>query len=234
MKEAKFLDALDLAPGATDAEGPMALPVCPYTYCSFNGHKHSPAVPLRSFLASRRRRIKTQQSMKLKGVSAFRKKSGEKSSGGGGAKIAPLIDEEAVGDFFVEVDAGRGHRREEGRGRRHLHRVGRGQRQEEGRGGGAATASAARPRTPAGGGEGADTARLLRPTAGSRWSGRVGEGRCRRQLQERDGVATGFCLRAVGDWSFCVCEANTVSNANSRMPVAFSFTLLESVLDHTR
>jgi len=69
--------------------------------------------------------------MKLKGVTAFRKKSGEKSSGGGGAKIAPLIDEEAVGDFFVEVDAGRGHRREEGRG------------------GGTATASAARPCTPA-------------------------------------------------------------------------------------
>ncbi|RLN28374.1 uncharacterized protein C2845_PM05G23820 [Panicum miliaceum] len=109
MKEAKFPDALDLAPGATDAEGPAALRVCPYTYCSLNGHKHSPAVPLRSFLASRRRLIKTQQSMKLKGVSAFRKKSGEKSSGGsggGGAKIAPLIDEEAVGDFFVEVYAG--------------------------------------------------------------------------------------------------------------------------------
>ncbi|KAG2619619.1 hypothetical protein PVAP13_3NG113800 [Panicum virgatum] len=106
MKEAKFPDALDLAPGATDAEGPAALRVCPYTYCSLNGHKHSPAVPLRSFLASRRRLIKTQQSMKLRGVSAFRKKSGEKSSGGGGAKIAPLIDEEAVGDFFVEVYAG--------------------------------------------------------------------------------------------------------------------------------
>ncbi|PAN19807.1 hypothetical protein PAHAL_3G300700 [Panicum hallii] len=109
MKEVKFPDALDLAPGATDAEGPAALRVCPYTYCSLNGHRHSPAVPLRSFLASRRRLIKTQQSMKLKGVSAFRKKSGEKSSGGsggGGAKIAPLIDEEAVGDFFVEVYAG--------------------------------------------------------------------------------------------------------------------------------
>ncbi|RCV17944.1 hypothetical protein SETIT_3G261200v2 [Setaria italica] len=109
MKEAKFPDALDLAPGATDAEGPAALRVCPYTYCSLNGHTHLPAVPLRSFLASRRRLIKTQQSMKLKGVSAFRKKSGEKTSGGsggGGAKIAPLIDEEAVGDFFVEVYAG--------------------------------------------------------------------------------------------------------------------------------
>ncbi|KAF8719930.1 hypothetical protein HU200_024696 [Digitaria exilis] len=109
MKDAKFPDALDLAPGATVAEGPAAMRVCPYTYCSLNGHVHSPAVPLRSFLASRRRLIKTQQSMKLKGVSAFRKKSGEKTSGGGvggGTKIAPLIDEEAVGDFFVEVYTG--------------------------------------------------------------------------------------------------------------------------------
>ncbi|XP_062179298.1 calmodulin binding protein PICBP-like [Phragmites australis] len=105
MKEAKFPTALDLAPGATDAEGPAAMRVCPYTYCSLNGHTHAPAVPLRSFLASRRRLIKTQQSMKLKGISAFRKKSGDKN-GGGGAKVAPLIDEEAVGDFFVEVYAG--------------------------------------------------------------------------------------------------------------------------------
>jgi hypothetical protein len=110
MKEAKFPDALDLAPGATDADGPAAMRVCPYTYCSLNGHTHAPAVPLRSFLASRRRLIKTQQSMKLKGVSVFRNKSGEKTSGGsgggGGAKVAPLIDEEAVGDFFVEVYTG--------------------------------------------------------------------------------------------------------------------------------
>ena len=42
-------------------------------------------------------------------------------------------------------------------------------------------------------------------------------------------MATGFCLRSVGDWIFCVPEANTVSNANSRMPTAFSFTLFESV-----
>ncbi|KAL5230991.1 hypothetical protein ABZP36_029767 [Zizania latifolia] len=116
MKEAKFPDALDLAPGATDAEGPAAMRVCPYTYCSLNGHVHSPAVPLRSFLALRRRLIKTQQSMKLKGVSAFRKstdhqRSDDKNgagvcSGGEGAKVAPLIDEEALGDFFVEVYAG--------------------------------------------------------------------------------------------------------------------------------
>ncbi|KAL6620156.1 hypothetical protein ACP70R_035295 [Stipagrostis hirtigluma subsp. patula] len=110
MKESKFPAALDLAPGATKAEGPAAMRVCPYTYCSLNGHAHAPAVPLRSFLASQRRLIKTQQSMKIKGVSAFRKKAGEKNGGGGGAaaaaKVAPLIDQEAVGDFFVEVYAG--------------------------------------------------------------------------------------------------------------------------------
>ncbi|XP_006654340.2 uncharacterized protein LOC102711260 [Oryza brachyantha] len=115
MKDAKFPDALDLAPGATDAEGPAAMRVCPYTYCSLNGHAHSPAVPLRSFLASRRRLIKTQQSMKLKGVSAFRKGTGHprpEDRGGAvacaaaGARVAPPIDEEALGDFFVEVYAG--------------------------------------------------------------------------------------------------------------------------------
>ncbi|KAG8085409.1 hypothetical protein GUJ93_ZPchr0010g9461 [Zizania palustris] len=116
MKETKFPDALDLAPGATDAEGPAAMRVCPYTYCSLNGHVHSPAVPLRSFLALRRRLIKTQQSMKLKGVSVFRKSTDHQRSednngsgvcsGGEGAKVAPLIDEEALGDYFVEVYAG--------------------------------------------------------------------------------------------------------------------------------
>ncbi|VAH18674.1 unnamed protein product [Triticum turgidum subsp. durum] len=116
MKEAKFPGALDLAPGATDAQGPAAMRVCPYNYCSLNGHTHSPAVPLRSFLASRRRLIKTQQSMKHKGVSAFRKGSGghqrpeDKKSGpvlcAAVAKAAPLVDEEALGDFFVEVYAG--------------------------------------------------------------------------------------------------------------------------------
>uniref|UniRef100_A0A452Z016 Calmodulin-binding domain-containing protein n=1 Tax=Aegilops tauschii subsp. strangulata TaxID=200361 RepID=A0A452Z016_AEGTS len=115
MKEAKFPGALDLAPGATDAQGPAAMRVCPYNYCSLNGHTHSPAVPLRSFLASRRRLIKTQQSMKHKGVSAFRKGSGhqrpEDKNGGpvvraAVAKAAPLVDEEALGDFFVEVYAG--------------------------------------------------------------------------------------------------------------------------------
>ncbi|XP_047043748.1 uncharacterized protein LOC124647950 [Lolium rigidum] len=113
LKDAKFPRALGLAPGATDAEGPAAMRVCPYTYCSLNGHAHAPAVPLRSFLAARRRLIKTQQSMKHKGVSAFRKGSTahQKPEGknsvcaGAVAKVAPPVVDE-VGDFFVEVYTG--------------------------------------------------------------------------------------------------------------------------------
>ncbi|KAL5228095.1 hypothetical protein ABZP36_016360 [Zizania latifolia] len=65
--------------------------VCPYSYCSFKAHVHASLVPLRSVVASRRRLINTQQSMKLKGVSPFRKNN----NGGGGG-----------GTFFVEIFAG--------------------------------------------------------------------------------------------------------------------------------
>ncbi|CAO2181736.1 unnamed protein product [Urochloa humidicola] len=63
--------------------------VCPYGYCSLKGHIHASVAPLSSFVASRRRLIKTQQSMKLKGASPFRKPS----NGDG---------------FFVEIRAGAG------------------------------------------------------------------------------------------------------------------------------
>ncbi|CAL4972136.1 unnamed protein product [Urochloa decumbens] len=63
--------------------------VCPYGYCSLKGHVHASVAPLSSFVASRRRLIKTQQSMKLKGASPFRKPS----NGDG---------------FFVEIRAGAG------------------------------------------------------------------------------------------------------------------------------
>ncbi|XP_066315858.1 calmodulin binding protein PICBP-like [Miscanthus floridulus] len=67
------------------ANGPAH--ACPYAYCSFKGHAHAPA--LGTFVAERRRLIRTQQSMKLKGASPFRKPS---TAGGRG--------------YFVEIRAG--------------------------------------------------------------------------------------------------------------------------------
>ena len=39
----------------------------------------------------------------------------------------------------------------------------------------------------------------------------------------------GFCVRAARDRIFCVRDANTVHDANSRMPLLFCVVLLESV-----
>ena len=87
-----------------------------------------------------------------------------------------------------------------------------------GRGGGGAGASpsAARPRPPAGGGEGA-----ARAANGGEGAATGGKGWRREESALR-------C--AVGDRRFCVCEANTVGNANCRMPSSFSIALLKSVL----
>lgn len=86
--------------GATGGDGHAAAHVCPYAYCSLNGHVHASVVPLRSFLASRRRLIKMQQNMKLKGVSPFRKTNNGGGEGGGGGGSGR--------GFFVEIYAGAG------------------------------------------------------------------------------------------------------------------------------
>ncbi|CAO1940943.1 unnamed protein product [Urochloa humidicola] len=85
--------------------------VCPYGYCSLKGHVHASVAPLSTFVASRRRLIKTQQSMKLKGASPFRKPSNgdgffvEIRAGTGGA--APTVGSDATcSDLSAEeVDA---------------------------------------------------------------------------------------------------------------------------------
>ncbi|XP_072985406.1 uncharacterized protein [Typha latifolia] len=113
LKDSKLPKGLNLNPGGTEAEGTSAKKVCPYTYCSLNGHRHDPLPALKSFLSSRRRMIKTQQRMKLKGLSPFRKKHPGKDDKEtdipaqlikipSGLKVTTLI-EEAVCDFFVEI-----------------------------------------------------------------------------------------------------------------------------------
>lgn len=65
LKHSKFPAYLALSSGATEAEGTSVMKVCPYTYCSLNGHIHPPPPPLKSFLSARRRLLKTQRSFKL-------------------------------------------------------------------------------------------------------------------------------------------------------------------------
>ncbi|KAL8555320.1 hypothetical protein ACS0TY_003214 [Phlomoides rotata] len=87
LKDCKFPAYLSLNQGGTESEGTSAVKVCPYTYCSLNGHHHDPLPPLRCFLSARRRTIKTQRSVKLGCLSPRREK--------------PVAEED--NDFFVEI-----------------------------------------------------------------------------------------------------------------------------------
>ncbi|KAL6184105.1 hypothetical protein ACLB2K_045509 [Fragaria x ananassa] len=55
LKDSKFPEYLMISPGGTEAEGTSVMKVCPYTYCSLNGHHHQPVTPLKCFLSARRR-----------------------------------------------------------------------------------------------------------------------------------------------------------------------------------
>ncbi|XP_008800226.2 uncharacterized protein LOC103714668 [Phoenix dactylifera] len=112
LKDSKSLKALELNPGGTEAEGTSVMKVCPYTYCSLNGHRHETSPPLKCFLSSRRNLLKTQKSMKVKGVSPFRKVGlgkDEKVVETGQAVLsrAPsaleILMEEVANDFFVDI-----------------------------------------------------------------------------------------------------------------------------------
>lgn len=66
LKDSKFPGYLKLDPGGSEAEGTSAINVCPYTYCSLNGHHHHhPLPPLKAFMSARRRMLKSQRSIKL-------------------------------------------------------------------------------------------------------------------------------------------------------------------------
>lgn len=111
LKDSKFPPYLMLSPGATESEGTSAMKVCPYTYCSLNGHRHSPLPPLKCFLSARRRLLKTQKSMKMEALSPRRAKPSSKGMEEIDTvkmifhdKSADKEDEEVVGiDFFIEI-----------------------------------------------------------------------------------------------------------------------------------
>ncbi|KAK2636929.1 hypothetical protein Ddye_031721 [Dipteronia dyeriana] len=120
LKDTKFPAYLSLSPGATEAEGTSAMKVCPYTYCSLNGHHHTPLPPLKCFLSARRRMLKTQKGMKLEALSPRRVKPiGEeidarrvifvdkpayKEEDFDGSPRSPLIKEGGM-EFFIEIYA---------------------------------------------------------------------------------------------------------------------------------
>lgn len=110
LKDCKFPAYLNLSEGGTESEGTSAVKVCPYTYCSLNGHHHAPLPPLKCFLSARRRTIKTQRSGKLGCLSPRRARPVGDDA---------LIEEEDK-DFFVEIysrkdeDAGSGEDQQQG------------------------------------------------------------------------------------------------------------------------
>lgn len=96
LKESKFPEYLTLNPGGTEAEGTSAMKVCPYTYCSLNGHHHARSPPLKCFLSARRRLMKTQKNAKVVPLSP--------NDGRIDSKAAS--EEEKIGlEFFVEIYA---------------------------------------------------------------------------------------------------------------------------------
>ncbi|KAL7083680.1 hypothetical protein ACP275_14G177800 [Erythranthe tilingii] len=98
LKDCKFPAFLGLNNGGTESEGTSRIKVCPYTYCSLNGHHHRPPLPpLKCFLSARRRVMnKNQRSVKLTTMQDGGLKNSLVSS--------PLVvEEEQNQDFFVEI-----------------------------------------------------------------------------------------------------------------------------------
>ncbi|KAK6928852.1 Calmodulin-binding domain, plant [Dillenia turbinata] len=117
MKDSKFPVFLELNPGGTEAEGTSVLKVCPYTYCSLNGHHHPPLPPLKCFVAARRRLLKTQKSTSLECLSPQKVKLSEAKDDEilvGVEEVQeeelhnttiPAIIKDENEDFFIEIYA---------------------------------------------------------------------------------------------------------------------------------
>lgn len=110
LKETKFPSYLELSPGGTESDGTSVFKVCPYTYCSLNGHHHPPLPPLKCFMSARRPTLKTQRNFKLGCLSPRRanprgfglNENVSKQIRSTTEKVAPLTNED-VTEFFVEI-----------------------------------------------------------------------------------------------------------------------------------
>ncbi|XP_022939019.1 calmodulin binding protein PICBP-like isoform X2 [Cucurbita moschata] len=104
LKDSKFPAYLMLSHGATESEGTSTMKVCPYTYCSLNGHRHAPVPPLKCFLSARRRLLKTQKNLKVEPSGCGVKRV---DNAGGEVLDEDMIPEVLVNDggldFFIEI-----------------------------------------------------------------------------------------------------------------------------------
>ncbi|XP_062111884.1 calmodulin binding protein PICBP-like [Humulus lupulus] len=110
LKDSMFPSYLTLAPGGTESDGSSIMKVCPYKYCSLNGHLHAPLPTFKCFLSARRRSLKTQKKMKVQALSPRKGKmvpSEEEVKKIETLQVVKLENEEAaenVGiDFFIEI-----------------------------------------------------------------------------------------------------------------------------------
>ncbi|KAH9621860.1 hypothetical protein KSS87_019601 [Heliosperma pusillum] len=63
LKRSEFPDHIELHSGERESHGTSSIHVCPYTYCSLNGHHHhhAPSLPLKEFISAKRQSIKNQK-----------------------------------------------------------------------------------------------------------------------------------------------------------------------------
>ncbi|KAL9232615.1 hypothetical protein vseg_007706 [Gypsophila vaccaria] len=67
LKRSEFPDHMELQSGGREAEGMSTVHVCPYSYCSLNGHHHhAPLPPLQEFISAKRKLRKNQKGKQLK------------------------------------------------------------------------------------------------------------------------------------------------------------------------
>ncbi|KAG7032644.1 hypothetical protein SDJN02_06694, partial [Cucurbita argyrosperma subsp. argyrosperma] len=100
LKDTKFPAYLTLSPGATESEGTSTMKVCPYTYCSLNGHRHAPLPPLKCFLSARRRSLKTPKNLKVEPSGC-----GVQGDGAAGGKMVEALVNDGGLSFFIEIFA---------------------------------------------------------------------------------------------------------------------------------
>ncbi|KAK9128898.1 hypothetical protein Syun_017695 [Stephania yunnanensis] len=104
LKDSKFPPYVVLSPGGTEAEGTSVMKVCPYTYCSLNGHHHEELPPLKRFLSAKRRSMKTQKAGRLKSLTPLGiKPCGEERNKDIDTGQTVLVENNL--DFFVQIYA---------------------------------------------------------------------------------------------------------------------------------